>query len=89
MRIDNLGIDIMGVDIFGIDIPAPTHTEFHSKHNSRFQRQSVCLVINPVTVDSFNCTPEDRATDSVVAPTWGCLFWLVGTGALSSVVWST
>ena len=35
-------------------------------------RQSACLVINPITVDSFaalfNCTP-DRASDSMMAPT--------------------
>ena len=36
-------------------------------------RQSVCLVINPITVDNFaalfNCTPVDRASDSMMAPT--------------------
>ena len=36
-------------------------------------RQSECLVINPVTVDSFafpfNCTPVGRASDSVMDPT--------------------
>ena len=36
-------------------------------------RQSVCLVINPNTVDSFaalfNCTPTDRASDSIMSPT--------------------
>ena len=36
-------------------------------------RQSVCLVINPITVDNFaalfNCTPVDRATDSMMAST--------------------
>ena len=41
--------------------------------------QSACLVKNPITVDNsaalFNCTPVDRM--------------LVGTGALSSVAWST
>ena len=35
--------------------------------------QSVCLVINPITVDGyaalFNCTPVDRASDSMMAPT--------------------
>ena len=34
-------------------------------------RQSACLVINPITVDSFaalfNCTPVDRASDSMMA----------------------
>ena len=36
-------------------------------------RQSACLVINPITVDNFatlfNCTPADRASDSMMAPT--------------------
>ena len=36
-------------------------------------RQSACLVINPITVDSFaalfNCTSVDRASDSMMAPT--------------------
>ena len=34
---------------------------------------SACLVINPITVDSiaalFNCTPVDRASDSMMVPT--------------------
>ena len=36
-------------------------------------RQSACLVINPIRVDNFaaffNCTPVDRASDSMMAPT--------------------
>ena len=36
-------------------------------------RQSACLLINPITVDNFdalfNCTPVDRASDSMMAPT--------------------
>ena len=36
-------------------------------------RQFACLVINPITVDGyaalFNCTPVDRASDSMMAPT--------------------
>ena len=36
-------------------------------------RQSACIVINLITVDSFaalfNCTPVDRASDSMMAPT--------------------
>ena len=36
-------------------------------------RQSACLVINPIRVDNFaaffNCTPVDRAPDSMMAPT--------------------
>ena len=32
-------------------------------------RQSACSVINPITVDNFNCTPVDRASDSMMAPT--------------------
>ena len=37
------------------------------------RRQYACLVINPITVDNvaalFNCTPVDRASDSIIAPT--------------------
>ena len=36
-------------------------------------RQSACLVINPIMVDNFaalfNCTPVDRASNSMMAPT--------------------
>ena len=42
-------------------------------YNLNVMRQSVCLVINPITVDGyaalFNCTPMDRASDSMMAPT--------------------
>ena len=42
-------------------------------YNLNVMRLSVCLVINPITVDGyaalFNCTPVDRASDSVIAPT--------------------
>ena len=35
--------------------------------------QSACLVINTINVDDydalFNCTPVDRASDSMMAPT--------------------
>ena len=37
------------------------------------RQSAACLVINPVTVDGyaalFNCTPVDRASDSMMAPT--------------------
>ena len=37
------------------------------------KRQSAYLVINPITVDNFatlfNCTPMDRASDSMMAQT--------------------
>ena len=42
-------------------------------YNLYVMQQSACLVINPITVDSyaalFNCTPVDRASDSMMAPT--------------------
>ena len=42
-------------------------------YNLNVMRQSACLVINPITVDNysalFNCTPVDRASDSMMAPT--------------------
>ena len=41
-------------------------------YNLNVMRQSACLVINPITVDGyaalFNCTPVDRASDSMMAP---------------------
>ena len=41
--------------------------------NLNVMRQSACLVINQITVDNFaalfNCTPVDRASDSMMAPT--------------------
>ena len=45
----------------------------HIGYNLNVMRQSACLVINPITVDGyatlFNCTPVDRASDSMMAPT--------------------
>ena len=42
-------------------------------YNLNVIRQSACLAINPIMVDSFaalfNCTPVDRASDSMMAPT--------------------
>ena len=48
-------------------------------YNLNVMRQFACLVINPITVDGyatlFNCTPVDRASDSMMALK---LFILVG-----------
>ena len=42
-------------------------------YNLNVMRQSVCLVINSITVDNFaalfNCTPVDRASDVTMVPT--------------------
>ena len=42
-------------------------------YNLNVMRQSACLVIYPITVDGyaalFNCTPKDRASGSMMAPT--------------------
>ena len=42
-------------------------------YNLNDMRHSACLVINPITVDNFaalfKCTPMDRASDSMMAPT--------------------
>ena len=42
-------------------------------YNLNAMRQSACLIINQITVDGyaalFNCTPVDRASDSMMAPT--------------------
>ena len=55
-------------------------------------RQSACLVINPITVDGyatlFNCTPMDRASDSIMARPKAIHFSWLGP-ELSSVAWST
>ena len=54
-------------------------------YNLNVMRQFACLVINPITVDGyatlFNCTPVDRASDSMMARPKAILFRLVGTGA--------
>ena len=42
-------------------------------YNLNVMRQSACLVINPITLDSyaalFNCMPVDQASDSMMALT--------------------
>ena len=42
-------------------------------YNLDVMRQSACLVVNPFTVGIFvvlfNCTPVDRASDSMMTPT--------------------
>ena len=54
-------------------------------------RQSACLVINPIKVDNFaslfNCTPVDRASDSMMARPKAIHFSWLGPD-LSSVAWS-
>ena len=47
-------------------------------YNLNVMRQSACLVFNPIMVDNyaafFNCTPVDRASDSMMAPTYSYSF---------------
>ena len=47
-------------------------------YNLNVMQQSVCLVFNPIMVENyaafFNCTPVDRASDSMMAPTLSYLF---------------
>ena len=42
-------------------------------YDLKVMSQSACLVINQIAVDNFaalfNCTPVDRASDSIMAPT--------------------
>ena len=42
-------------------------------YNLNAMLQSACLVINQITIDGyavlFNCTPVDRASDSMMVPT--------------------
>ena len=45
----------------------------HIGNDLNVMRQSACLVINPITVSNFaalfNCKPEDRVSDSLMAQT--------------------
>ena len=60
-------------------------------NNLNVMPQCECLVINPVTVDGyatlFNCTPVDRASDSMMALPKAIHFSWLGPGP-SSVAWS-
>ena len=61
-------------------------------YNLNVMRQSACLVINPIKVDGyaalFNCTPVDRASDSMIARPKVIHFSWLGP-ELSSVARST
>ena len=61
-------------------------------YNLNIMRRSACLVINTITVDGdaalFNCTPEDLASDSMMARPKAIHFNWLGS-ELSSVAWST
>ena len=54
------------------------------RYNINVMRQSACLVVNPVTVDSFaslfNCTPVGRASDALIGPTYSLLIYLIWLG---------
>ena len=56
----------------------------HIGYDISVMRQSGCLVINPITVNSFaslfNCTPVGRASDSMINIKLADLFKLVGIG---------
>ena len=59
-------------------------------YNLNVMRQYACLVLNPIVVDNyaafFNCTPEGRASVSMIAAT----YILVGWGrSFLSVAWPT
>ena len=47
-------------------------------YNLNVKRQSACLVTNPIKVDDyavlFNCTPVDRDSTSMMAPTLSSSF---------------
>ena len=62
-------------------------------YNISVMRRSACLVFGPVSVGGFaslfGCAPVGRASNSMVAPAWGCMFWLVWAGAFLSVAWPT
>ena len=48
-------------------------------YNLNVMRQYACLVLNPIVVDNyaafFNCTPEGRASDSMIAATYILVGW--------------
>ena len=52
-------------------------------YNPNVMRQSACLVIDPISVDGYaellNCTPMDRASDSMMAPTFN--IYMEGSGS--------
>ena len=62
--------------------------------NINVMRQSTCLVINSVTVDSvaslFNCKPVGRASDSMMGPPLSLLifFTWLGLDLVLFVAWS-
>ena len=53
-------------------------------------RRTACLVVNPITVDSYdvlsNCTAVVRASDSVTSSTKTLTSWLLGS-AVMSLAW--
>ena len=59
--------------IFLISSKKLTCVTKRTEYNINVLQQSACLVINPITVDSFasffNCTPVGRASDSMMGPT--------------------
>ena len=63
-------------------------------HNINVMRQSACLIINPITVDSFaslfSCTPVGSASDSVMGPTLSLLIYFIrlGLDLVLSAAWS-
>ena len=69
-----------------------THWSFVTLHGDclALLRQSACLLVNPITLDNFaaifNCTPVDRASDSMMARTKHYSYQSMRTGTLSSVV---
>ena len=69
----------------------------HYKRNGykiNVMRQSACVIINPITVDSFaflyNCTPAGRASDSMMSPKLSLLIYLswLGLDLVLSIAWS-
>ena len=63
----------MGITVFTYQFRIVIIRYKHTGYNLNVMRQSVCLVINPPTIDSFvslyNYTPVDRASDTSIVPT--------------------
>ena len=61
----------MGMTDFSDQFRKITKRHKHIGYDLNVMRQSAYLVVNPITVDNFaalfNCTPVDRASDSLTA----------------------
>ena len=68
-----LSLKLIGINDFSFQFRKIITRYRRIAYNLNVMRQSACLVFNPIMVDNyaafFNCTPVDRASDSMIAPT--------------------